>query len=359
MSLDRSITAYTNAIGSGSTASVIGVVRTAGRLLKARMVYRIGPIDFAMYGMASRPEREWREYVGEHEFKQLARGLSTSADRAMARDKLRFHEHCRTHGLPTVPILGLLAPAGSAREDLRLDAERLTALLDEHGELFVKPVDGSYGEGAFRVRREEGRISFAGRSGTSADLVAHCLARSPRGYLVQALIRMHPDVQAIMSPKGVGTARVITCSAGDVRNVIGAALRITVGANVTDNFVHGSSGNLIGGIDLVSGRLFSCFGARRPSAATMAPVERHPDTGNTIVGAQLPDWDAARALVDAASASLPGLRLVGWDVAFTAAGPVLVEVNAQAGLQGLQVALMRGIRNDLSGAFAAAARDRA
>lgn len=361
MSIGASLTAYVNAIESGSGGGLLTLVRTAGRLARARTVYRIGPIDFTMYGMASRPEREWRDYVGEHEFKQLARRLSTSADRAMARDKLRFHDHCREHGLATLPILGLVAgsdasvaAAGAASEELRLDAPRLTALLEEHGELFLKPVDGSYGEGALRARHESGHTHFAGRSGTVGDLIAYCNALNPRGYVVQALIRMHPDVQAVMSPSGVGTARVITCSAGPAPRFIGAALRITVGQNVTDNFVHGSSGNLIGGIDLDTGCVFSCFGARRPTSASMVTVDRHPDTGKTIVGRCLPDWDAALALVGAASKSLPSLKLAGWDLAFTTSGPVLVEVNAQAGLQGLQVALMRGIRADLADAFAAA-----
>jgi hypothetical protein len=350
----KSLAAYWAAIVPAPGAGRLALLGNAVKLARARRRYGIGPADFALYGMADRPDSEWLEYVNEPEFKNLARSLSDLESRRLAHDKLRFHEHCRTHGIRTVAVLGIVGGDGSGDAFVpHLEADGVASLLEEHGQLFFKRLDRSYGVGAFRARWQDGQVAFNDRTGSVADLVAHCRGHG-RGYIVQELIRMHPAVQAIMA-QGVGTVRVMTCRLPPPFRIIGAYLRITVGSNVTDNFVYGTSGNLSAGIDVETGRLTNCFGARHRGSLQMAEVDRHPDTGNRVAGTQLPDWEAARSLVEAASNTLPRLTIVGWDVAFTVNGPVIVEANAKPGPQGLQVAMRRGIRPALEDAFSAAA----
>jgi hypothetical protein len=54
----------------------------------------------------------------------------------------------------------------------------------------------------------------------------------------------------------------------------------------------------------------------------------HPVTGAPTVGVQLPEWDAVLALVSRAAEAFAPLRAVGWDVAITDGGVVLLEANA-------------------------------
>lgn len=314
----------------------------------ARLRYGIGPIDFLMYGLDSQPRARWGEYVTENSFRALAREVNTSAGRLTADDKLLFFEHCRRHGLATVAPLGVIRgrtfePASHEYGSVTiLDEAQLGEALAASGELFLKRIRGGYGEGAVRARWVNGGVCFNGRTGTLHDLFAACAQTDGPGYIAQPVLRMHSAMQQIMSV-GLGTARVVTCSAEGAQSVIGACLRITVGDNITDNFVHGSSGNLVAGIDPATGTLFSCFGAAGDGSSRMVPVERHPDTLCPVVGFVLPGWSGALDLVSSAHSSLPGLRLVGWDIAFTRDGAVLLEANARPGLQGLQVALGRGI----------------
>jgi hypothetical protein len=353
MRIVSSLASYWTAITPAPGAGRLALFGDAVKLARARRRYGIGPADFALYGMADTPDSEWPEYVNEPEFKNLARSLSDLESRRLAHDKLRFHEHCGMHGIRTVAVLGVVGGDGSGDATVpHLEADRVASLLEERGQLFFKRLDGSYGVGAFRARWHDGHVAFNDRTGSVADLIAHCGTHG-RGYIVQELIRLHPAVQAIMA-QGVGTARVMTCRLPPPFRIIGAYLRITVGSNVTDNFVYGTSGNLSAGIDVKTGRLTNCFGARQRGSLQMAEVDRHPDTGNRVAGTQLPDWEAARSLVEAASNSLPGLTIVGWDVAFTVDGPVIVEAVAKPGPQGLQVAMRCGIRPALADAFAAA-----
>jgi glutathione synthase/RimK-type ligase-like ATP-grasp enzyme len=53
----------------------------------------------------------------------------------------------------------------------------------------------------------------------------------------------------------------------------------------------------------------------------------HPITGTGIVGFQVPLWDESLRLTQEAAKLVPEVAYVGWDVAVTPDGPVLVEGN--------------------------------
>jgi glutathione synthase/RimK-type ligase-like ATP-grasp enzyme len=62
----------------------------------------------------------------------------------------------------------------------------------------------------------------------------------------------------------------------------------------------------------------------------------HPVSGGAIEGRRLPMWEQARELACQAHRAFPPRLLVGWDIAVTPTGPVLVEGNEQPGVDGLQ-----------------------
>jgi hypothetical protein len=80
-------------------------------------------------------------------------------------------------------------------------------------------------------------------------------------------------------------------------------------------------------------------------------VPVHPDTSQAIVGLTLPHWREAKELILRAHSSLPQLKLLAWDIAFTRTGPVLVEVNAYFHIGILQIAFQRGLRRELRAAL--------
>jgi len=78
------------------------------------------------------------------------------------------------------------------------------------------------------------------------------------------------------------------------------------------------------------------------------PVDRHPETGVTFSGFQLPFWAEVCALARRAARAFLPIRTIGWDFAMTAGGPCLIEGNFWAdplvctGTLDEQVAKMRG-----------------
>jgi alpha-L-glutamate ligase-like protein len=94
-------------------------------------------------------------------------------------------------------------------------------------------------------------------------------------------------------------------------------------------------GGLGAGVDLESG--VTCRAVQRDRA-----VSRHPDTGRSVIGFQVPHWgqilEMSRRVAEAV-----GLGYVGVDVVVDAdEGPLLLEANARPGLA-IQIANGRGL----------------
>ena len=69
----------------------------------------------------------------------------------------------------------------------------------------------------------------------------------------------------------------------------------------------------------------------------------HPDTGRSLTGTSVPDWESLTALVTEAARLLPGIRTQSWDIALTDAGPVPFEVNFGGDLNLAQLASGVGV----------------
>jgi hypothetical protein len=59
----------------------------------------------------------------------------------------------------------------------------------------------------------------------------------------------------------------------------------------------------------------------------MQVVQHAPGAGARLIGTPLPHWPALRELMEVKAACFYPIRLVGWDVALTPGGPVVLEGN--------------------------------
>jgi hypothetical protein len=126
---------------------------------------------------------------------------------------------------------------------------------------------------------------------------------------------------------------------------------MTVGCSVTDNFSAGMAGNIVAPIDLDIGTLGPAAGSARRQWPEMHTVSRHPDTGEVIEGFLVPHWQDLKQLTVRAQASFPELRCLGWDVAVTEKGPVLIEANHVWDINLLQMAHRKGLRSQMDAAL--------
>lgn len=207
---------------------------------------------------------------------------------------------------------------------------------------FAKPVAGQHGDGASAVARMDRSrdmlTTVPGEEIPVEDYVARYVVPESSGYLFQEMLRPHAEIRRMCGNK-VSTVRVIVLNAGGERQVFRALWRIPVGNNITDNFLHGTSGNLMAYVDPATGLVRRAI--RGPGNDTTRlyghgrrgrRLELHPETGERLEGIRLPAWQETFTLCQRAAAAFPGLRYQSWDIAMCEQGPVLVELNSSGDL---------------------------
>lgn len=271
-------------------------------IVAARYIFHLGPRFHSLFQLWRRPLGEWNAYITNNEANERHRLLSSSADQFLTDNKLDFWLFCKDANLATIPILGVMGLPGQGRPSGFADLTNRTSFVDflvsAPERLFVKPIFGQSGEGAFSLTREDAGWRFGGIVGTVDDVYDFCVVNVHRGLLFQPAIRPHPGLERSLSPKALCTVRAVTSFSPGGARLIFSLLRLPVGDNQTDNWsVSGATGNLVAPIDPETGVLGPGVGSRRNDWPFLFLTDIHPDTRNAISGYTLPLWSEVRALV--------------------------------------------------------------
>jgi hypothetical protein len=159
--------------------------------------------------------------------------------------------------------------------------------------------------------------------------LAACLERSSAqgGLLVQPRLHNHDDLEGL-STGGLCTSRLVTVrTPAGKPELVAAIQRIPVGDSVVDNF---AAGGIACPVETSTGVLCGPAVSWSPLSAGH---DLHPDTAQKIDGVQLPDWGQAMRICIQAHTAFNSCPAIGWDVAFTMDGPVLVEGNLPFGIE--------------------------
>ncbi len=247
-------------------------------------------------------------------------------------DKLRTKALCRGRGIPAPDLLGVVEAHGDLRD--------LPALLAPHEEFVVKPVRGAMGNGVLVVAGRDGAGRYVKPSGATLDDAAlrhhvsgilsglYSLAGSRDLAMIERRVQLHGAFAAV-SHGGVPDVRVI------VFKGVPAMAMLRLPTRRSDGRANLHQGAIAAGIDLATGRSHHAVQSSRL-------IERHPDTGNSVIGFEVPAWERILHIA-AESAEVTGLGYLGVDVVLdAAAGPLILELNARPGLA-IQIANFRGL----------------
>ena len=65
--------------------------------------------------------------------------------------------------------------------------------------------------------------------------------------------------------------------------------------------------------------------------------EIHPITGANLIGIKLPFWLETKKMLESAAKEVPQVKYVGWNVAITPFGPIIIEGNTTPGYRYYQI----------------------
>lgn len=295
--------------------------------------YHLPPEDYYLYSVYNDASRIG-QYISQAHWWRLLQSLLRAQETdegELLDDKSRGEAHFLKHGLPTIQSLAEIRN-GHIHPREWGGQSPLPAC-----DLFSKPVNASFGKGARRWRiRPDGQYRTEDGALVSQQELLDQLKRQSeqRPVLLQLRVANHDRLRTLcgdalvslrivtMRPPDAQARYIIGCISLPLGDVIGSNSRFSV---------------LPAPIDENTGRLGAAFN-RKDLAKIMEPVPVHPLTDERIEGFQLPHWDQAVALALEAHETLPTIALVGWDIALTSAGPVIIEGNSTPGPNSPQIA---------------------
>ena len=208
----------------------------------------------------------------------------------------------------------------------KVTAEQFASIFANSSRMIYKPIAGHRGYGVEAIDINKNNLQD----------VYDKLSTYPEG-VVEEFIKQHP-IMSQLSPDAVNSLRFVTFSSntkpvtadGKMMDIAYSIVRIGRSGSIVDN-LH--SGGMVANVDLETGTL-ATDGADRNGDLWV----EHPDTKTVIKGFKIPYFEEARQMVIDAITTRKVEGYIGWDIAISENGPVLLEVNDRPGSDGLQTA---------------------
>jgi hypothetical protein len=310
-------------------ARQFGVPIVAQLAVQWRLAFRSG-IDPSLYyfeelykpGALAKIDQYFlrREVKGEflHQLHRLQPPASTR--RINLGDKMQLFAWAERAGLAHVAPVMLIEDGQSVWQTPNL--------LDLDQDLFVKPRVGRGATGVALYRRIGAFrwLDPADNKVSLGQILSGIVRRfGTQNVMVLPRLRNHPAL-ADMATESLITIRAVTVLNEDLEPELVVAYLRVLAKLEPDWPVKKPISEYAAAVDLDTGRLQAMTGDKPECLSQW--YERHPVTGVEFVGRQVPCWDEVTALAEKAHRVASDRVLVGWDIAVTPDGPILLEGNS-------------------------------
>lgn len=182
--------------------------------------------------------------------------------------------------------------------------------------VFAKPDVGESGKGIQRLKRSEFK-----------DLNAMYVYIKEQNFgVVEEALVQHEAMERLY-PGSVNSLRIVTLLTGKPGawepHCVYAVVKTGAGGKFVDNL---ENGGLFCPVDRETGKITGVG-----HTSDLRTLEKHPDTGITLVGYEIPHVKEAIEMCKKAAMEEPKMRFLGWDVCITPHGPAIIEGNDYPG----------------------------
>lgn len=298
--LNRMLTVVKEKSGHGKARTFLDILWCAAR-------YGAGYFDYVMFGFYDMTGKQRDTYLTRVRNKKVCDIMNQPGFGEVFDDKLAFNVRFADF------LHRRVLNAETCTE------EELAAFLEGQKSFFAKPNRGTCGNGIEKLSTAD----FA----SAADILAY--VREKQLPVLEEVLTQHEDM-AKLHPASVNTLRIVTDRVGDTVHIAYIVVKIGTGGGFCDN---SGQGGVICRVDEKTGTICSVA-----TDDYFHVYETHPDTGIRFEGYKLPMLTEAIALAKEAALVVPEITHVGWDVALTPDGPVLIEGNDYPGTDLCQLA---------------------
>lgn len=253
------------------------------------------------------------------------------------RDKFVFWSVLSRFGIPTPEVLAYCKNGRYYHQGHEVTREAWWSALRNRGEcFFLKATNDACARSVWRIEVKDDGLFADGKV-----LDAESTMVEDGAFLAQSAVA-NCELLSAIQPNSVNTLRIVTLSdgTGDIKLLSPGGLRVG-GGGAVDNW---AAGGLFVGI--TKDGCLQKYGFYKPGKTKFAKSSCQPQTGFVFDGVKLPYYDDAVALVKKAHAILSEVRTIGWDVALTPTGPVIIEGNDNWEISLMQI-VAGGLKNRL------------
>ncbi len=226
-------------------------------------------------------------------------------------------------GLPTPTLLAVVGQSHQINSQKKL-FEYLEGL---NQDVVIKPVSSSSGTDVLALRYVDKGFYSGKKQYTNEMIWLHVAKRLDRGFLIEERVKNIAAIAAL-NPGCLNTYRVVTIKTSDnVWHIAAVSLKIGQPGASVDN-------NANGGIQINLDQ--HGWGCHAYDFFTNQSITHHPETKAPLLEFQPEGYDDVVALAIEASQRFGFLGTIGWDIAYTTKGAMIIEGNITYGCSSLQ-----------------------
>ena len=258
------------------------------------------PEEYFIYGFRTKTDDEIRAYITDSSMMEI---LSKTGARKL--HNVELSEKCNFY-----KIAGAWFKREVAIVESKSDYEQFANMVRKFDKVIVKPAADGCGSGIFICEYKDDK---------TLRLTFDEMMKKGKSYIVEELIKQDPRM-GVWNNSSVNTLRINTYkNSKGVFNHI-CFMRTGRCGSFVDN---GGKGGIFAIIDDKTGRV--CSDGKNENLET---YEKHPDSGITFKGWQVPGWEEVLSLAKEIHAKMFAKHpYVAWDFALSDKGWVLIEGN--------------------------------
>lgn len=185
-------------------------------------------------------------------------------------------------------------------------------------DIVIKPVSSAMGMNILVAAKRENRYFLADTPVTYDDLWRHVTRDMKNGHLIEEKVVNHPSIEEI-NPSCLNTYRVITLKTNDDKwHYAACCAKFGKAGSFVDNAM---AGGILVGLDN-TGKIINAHDYLNSQSIT-----HHPDTGVRLTGIKLEGYQHVKELALKASEKFSFMGTIGWDIAYTDKGAMIIEGN--------------------------------